>query len=350
MRFFVILLCGWLAGVAWAAPSSVAILQYHHIGHDTPRVTSVTAAELEAHFAWLHDQQFTVLSLADVQQRLAAGESLPAYTAAITIDDGWRNVYHEGLPVFKKYRYPFTIFVNPKLMREAPQQYMNWEQLKELQQYGAHIANHSNSHWHMTWRQDAETESEWRQRVEADILSAQQEIDEQLGPQPRHFAYPYGEYNEQLEQLLAEHGFLAFAQHSGPWTAYTTPTAIPRFPASAQYANLATLSTKLKSLGLPVISSTPASMVVAHGMVTPSFSVELANTDDFNPRQMNCFAGSSVLQPKWDGNRFTVQLEQPIPVGRSRVNCTVPSRSEPGRFYWYSQPFVRPNAQGTWPD
>lgn len=350
MRFFIVMLFAWATSIAWAAPGSVAILQYHHVGNDTPRVTSVTAAELDAHFAWLKENKFTVLSLAEVQEHFAQNKPLPDYAAAITFDDGWRNVYQDGLAVFKKYNYPFTIFVNPKLMREAAHQYMSWEQLKELQQYGAIIANHSNSHWHMTWRHADETDSEWRQRVLSDILDAQAEIDEQLGTQAKHFAYPYGEYDPQLEKLLEEHGFLAFAQHSGPWTAATSLTAIPRFPASAQYANLATLSTKMKSLGLPVVAIEPATMMMDHDMLTPSFTVELAHTDDFNPRQMNCFAGSSVLKPEWSERSFTVQLEQAIPEGRSRVNCTVPSRAKPGRFYWYSQPFVRPNANGTWPD
>ncbi|PHR65017.1 MAG: polysaccharide deacetylase [Idiomarina sp.] len=347
---FMIFLFALLSSVAWAAPSSVAILQYHHIGDDTPRVTSVTAEELEAHFAWLKENNFTVLSLAEIQQRFENGESVPEYTAAITIDDGWRNVYREGLEVFKKYNYPFTIFVNPKLMREASSQYMGWEQLRELQKYGAHIANHSNSHWHMTWRHQDETEQAWRERVLADVLDAQAEIDEQLGEQPRQFAYPYGEYDVALEEMLAEHGFIAFGQHSGPWTQHSPSTAIPRFPASAQYANLESLATKLKSLGLPLVSAEPKAMLVAPDEVTPSFRVEVTSIDDFNPNQMNCFAGGDVLQPQWEGNTFTVQLKKELPVGRSRVNCTVPSLSQQGRFYWYSHPFIRADQKGRWPD
>ena len=114
MRFFIVMLFAWATSIAWAAPGSVAILQYHHVGNDTPRVTSVTAAELDAHFAWLKENKFTVLSLAEVQEHFAQNKPLPDYAAAITFDDGWRNVYQDGLAVFKKYNYPFTIFVNPK--------------------------------------------------------------------------------------------------------------------------------------------------------------------------------------------------------------------------------------------
>lgn len=348
---FMLGFCLFLSSVSWATPASVTILQYHHIGDDTPRVTSVTAAELEAHFAWLKEHQFTVLALSDIQQKLADSEPLPEYTAAITFDDGWANVYREGLSIFKQYRYPFTIFVNPKLMREAAHQYMDWEQLKELQKYGATIANHSNSHWHMTWQRKEESKEQWQQRVRQDILQAQQEIDDALGEQPRLFAYPYGEYNAALEQILADAGFLGFAQHSGAWTKHSSLTAIPRFPASAQYANLTTLGTKLKSLGLPVREMQPSEMLWTKAADKPvKFSVTLANTDDFNPQQMNCFAGGEVIQPTWQGNQFSVSLPQPLPIGRSRVNCTVPSHSQKGRFYWYSQPFIRADENGRWPD
>lgn len=357
MRFMIVVLAFVLAsisslgsGAVWASPNSVAILQYHHIGDDTPRVTSVTAEELEGHFAWLKANDFTVMSLADIQAAFADGKTLPERTAAITIDDGWRNVYRNGLAIFKKYQYPFTVFVNPQLMAEAPHQYMNWDQLRELQRYGAQIANHSNSHWHMTWRNDAETETEWLERVRHDVVDAQQQIDKQLGPQAKHFAYPYGEYNAALQTMLEEEGFIAFAQHSGPWGVFSPDTAIPRFPASAQYASLDSLATKLKSLALPVDDFSPQQALLEAGNTTPTFSVTLAHTNDFNKSQMTCFAGADAIAPTWQDNTFTVTLKSAVPLGRSRVNCTVPSTSQNGRFYWYSHPFIRADENGRWPD
>lgn len=334
-----------------AAHAGVAILQYHHIGDDTPRVTSVTTKELEQHLEFLVQQQFTVIDLTEVAALLASDEPLPAKTAAITIDDGWRNVYDNGLELFKRYRMPFTIFVNPKLMRETPHLYMNWEQLRELQQYGAVIANHSQSHAHMTRRLTDETEQQWQQRQLADILQAQDDIDRQLGgPQPRLFAYPYGEYDPELQKLLEQHDFIAFGQHSGGWGKLTPLTAIPRFPAAGQYANLATLATKLLSLPLPVEQAEPASMMVNHEQLRPTVRITLAHRHDLRPQQLNCFFAGAVVVPEWQDNTFSLTLPSDLPIGRSRLNCTAPSISQKGRFYWYSQPFVRPDANGNWPD
>ncbi|MDX1706328.1 polysaccharide deacetylase family protein [Pseudidiomarina sp.] len=346
---FVFVGSAWLV-ISHPAAAGIAILQYHHIGDDTPRVTSVTVAELEAHLDYLVEQDFTVLSLTEAAAYLAEGKPLPARAAAITFDDGWLNVYTEGLELFKKYQLPFTIFVNPALMRETPHLYMSWDQLRELQKYGATIANHSNSHSHMTWRLEGESDCEWLARQRADVVEAQAEIEAELGEQPKLFAYPFGEYNPALEQMLLEEGYIAFGQHSGPWGKYSPPAAIPRFPASAQYSKLATLQTKLLSLPLPVIAVEPENMILEHETKRPHLQVSLKDQDDFMPGQMNCFFGSEVVQPLWAGLTFTLQAPKALPVGRSRINCTVPSQSKSGRFYWFSQPFVRPDANGRWPD
>ncbi|PTB90038.1 polysaccharide deacetylase [Pseudidiomarina aestuarii] len=336
------------------AATGVAILQYHHIGDDTPRVTSVTVEELEAHFEFLADNKFTVLSLTEAAERIETG-ILPERAAAITIDDGWRNVYSEGLELFQKYNYPFTIFVNPKLMAETPRLYMTWDQLESLQEYGATIANHSQSHSHMTWRLEHESEAEWLARQRSEVLAAQEEIDQRLGEQPKLFAYPYGEYNPQLAEMLVEEGFLAFAQHSGPWGEYSPTGAIPRFPASAQYANLETLKTKLLSLPLPVVQAKPESMIQSGSEVRPTVELTVEVSEHYRLSQMNCFYGSAVIQPQWSAvdeglSRATIELPNDLTIGRSRLNCTVPSAKQNGRFYWYSHPFVRPDENGRWPD
>ena len=60
---------------------------------------------------------------------------------------------------------------------------------------GATIVNHGQTHAHLIRRKDNESETEWRERMSYDVLSAQQAIDEKLGPQPKYFAYPFGEYS-----------------------------------------------------------------------------------------------------------------------------------------------------------
>ena len=63
--------------------------------------------------------------------------------------------------------------------------------------------------------------------------------------------------------------------------------------------------------------------------------------DDFHPSQINCYiSGLGRQKIEWhEDNSFTINYSAPLPVGRVRCNCTAPSISEPGRYYWYSKPW-----------
>lgn len=335
--------------ITHATEHGVVVLQYHHVGDDTPRVTSVTAAELDAHFAYLQEHDFNVVSLAQAQRLVAEGK-VPNKTVAITFDDSWRNIYTNGRAVFEKYRYPFTIFVNPYLMEETPRLYMSWQQLKELTTLGATIANHSEHHAHMTWRHAEESPAQWRERQQQAIVRAQEKIDAALGaPQAKYFAYPFGEYNPELAELLEQLGYLAFGQHSGAWGGHTPATEIPRFPASGQYADLKTLVTKLNSLPLPAQRLKPVSMVQSNGIEAVTIVLQVEPVEDVRWHQLGCFYQGERYQPELQDEQLTLQVKA-LPIGRSRVNCTAPSRQFDGRFYWYSIPLIRPDAAGRWPD
>jgi sarcosine oxidase gamma subunit len=133
-------------------------------------------------------------------------------------------------------------------------------------------------------------------------------------------------------------GYTAFGQHSGAINAQTDMTRIPRFPASGIYANLQTLKVKLASLPFTIISLANADPVISQN--PPTLTVKL-KVVDFTPTRLNCFAGSQHAAVKWiTDDQFTVTSPKPLPKERSRYNCTAPSLTKPGRFYWFSQPWV----------
>ena len=335
-----------------SAAANVVILQYHHVSETTPRVTSVTPEELRQHMRYLTENDFKVIPLTQAVDAFQNdnADSLPDKAVVITFDDGYQNVFDYAAPILKEFNLPYTVFVNPRLLANHDF-YMGWDELRQLQQQGALIVNHSQSHQHLIRRLADENEQQWQQRVSDDISSAQQAIDDALGQQPKYFAYPYGEYSPALETLLQEMGYVAFGQHSGPWGKYTPLTAIPRFPASGRYASLDTLKTKLLSLAMPVTEVKPEQSLLAPDQVKPELQVTLANSDDMRNSQLQCFAGAEVLAPTWlSATQFTVKPREALGIGRSRYNCTAPSESQAGRYYWYSKPFIRTDSKGNWPD
>lgn len=333
-----------------ATEPSIAVLQYHHVAEDTPAVTSIDPQQFEQHLRYLRDNGFEVLSIQEAHRRIEQGELFPAKAAVITFDDGYDNVYENAAPLLEKYDMPYAVFVNPALMEESPSAYMSWDQLRKIQQHGATIVNHGQTHAHLIRRKPGETETQWRERMRDDILSAQQAINDELGPQPKYFAYPFGEYNKALQSLLKEWGFLGFAQHSGPWSPYSDETAITRFPASGIYAKLTTLNTKLNSLAMPVADYEPSQPLLNSTNTLPTLRVTLAHTRGLQKHALRCFQGGDVLTPTWqDELTFTVQPADALPIGRSRINCTAPTVTG-SPYYWFSAAFIRPDAEGSWPD
>lgn len=291
------------------------------------------------HLSYLEKHNFNVIPLNDLISALQQGQTLPEKTVAITFDDGYNNNYEQAAPILEKFGYPYTIFVNPKLIDEGKSYVMSWDKLKELAQKGALIANHSAEHDYLHHMLENENNEQWLVRIKNDILHSQQRIKEEIGHDYKYLAYPYGEFNNKLQTLVTELGFIGIGQHSGAVDVQSNFNRLPRFPASGFYSNLDTLSTKLNSRAFNI-----AQLIYDDSVTTqnpPSLTIKLASKD-FHKSQFACYI-SSVGQATltWvDEYTVTVTSPQHLNKGRSRFNCTAPSIKYNPSYYWFSQPWV----------
>lgn len=320
------------------ATASAVILQYHHVSTTTPRVTSVNAAEFRQHLEYLRDNDFTVLRLEEVVQALRNGSTLPDKTAAITFDDGYRNNYDTAFPLLREFGYPFTVFVSSGLVGSNAQLYLNWDQLREMAANGATIANHGISHPYLLER-GGEGDAAWLQHIEREILTAEAEIAKQTGQSHKLFAYPYGEYDRAIQDLVAQLGFVGIGQHSGPVNASSDFTALPRFPLSGIYAAMNTFAVKMNTLAFDVKLLSPITQVT--NAQTPEAVLDFNGTYRFDA--LNCFNNNERMQVTVENaeeQQYRVTPLVPNTARRFRYNCTAPARD--GRFYWYSITWVNP--------
>lgn len=327
---------------------AVVILQYHHVSEDTPRVTSVTPLEFRQQMAYLSDNGFTVIPLSEVVDGLKADKAFADKTVAITFDDGYQNIADNAHPILKEYGFPYTIFIAVEPIEQQYRDVMNWMTLKQLAADGVELANHSWGHEHLIRRLDSETESDWLTRIETNLLATEAQIVAKTGQSLKMLAYPYGEYNAAIEALLSKLGFVGFGQQSGAAGHYSSLTALPRFPVAGAYADLSSLKVKLYSLNMPVLALSPANTELALGDWRPEMKVKL-DMSDIYPHQLMCFIqGQGAAKPLWvSEDEFVVRAGLDLPPGRSRYNCTAPSKQS-GRYYWFSQAWVRPKNDGTW--
>ena len=345
LRAFIFLAVTILASPhVWA--NSVVILLYHHVSTTTPASTSVTPSVFEEHLQYLAGG-YKVISLEQAVMALKDGSQLPERAVVITFDDGYRNIYENAHPLLLRYAMPYTVFVNPQLIGKHSYQ-LNWQQVAEMEKGGAQFANHTSHHRHLLEREAGESVAEWLAGIEQDIEQANALLEEKLAATLPYVAYPYGEFNTDIQNLVARLGMVGFGQHSGGVYSGSDFTALPRFPAAGIYGNLRTLKTKINSLAMPVASSS-VSDPVAQPVPVGEFSFTFAG-DDVNAQQLGCYYANQALPVSVEGYSVTVTLEHTLPIGRSRVNCTAPSRAQAGRYYWYSQPWFVADQNGKYPD
>lgn len=318
--------------------SAAVMLIYHHVATDTPRVTSVTPTELRAHLQYLRDQQFDVIGLDVLIDALKTGKPVPDNAVVITFDDSYANNFTAAHPILQEFGYPYTIFISPGSIDKADGPLLNWQQVKQMSDDGVLVANHAMWHEHMAHPQAGESNADWRERMKQSILQAEAAIQQHTGQNHKWLAYPYGEYSAELEQLVTELGFIGIGQHSGAINNTSPLSRLPRYPAAGRYAELSELKQKLRTLAFTVQDDHQVDPVTTVNPPTLTLTID---TSDIHPAQLQCFAGSELLQPVWhSANRFSVSAKQALSGGRSRYNCTAPARSKAGYFYWYSQPWL----------
>lgn len=337
-----------LAKAASEGVDNGVILMYHHVSDNTPGATSVSPQQFREHMQLLKDGGYQIVPLNEMVEHLRNGQALPNKAVAITFDDGYENIYLNAHPILQEYAFPYTVFISPAAIEQQANQ-LSWQQIKQMQAGGALFANHSNAHLHLLQRQPAESESQWLARIIADVQQAEGELQRQLGYSLKYIAYPYGEFDLTLKRALASLGYVGFGQHSGAIASYSDFAALPRFPAAGIYANPKTLTTKLNSLAMPVPKVSAHQPLLADGQIPPPIQLEISG-QDIHASQIACyFQGRNIRQTEPE-RRLTMRIQQALPTGRSRVNCTAPSIQYKGRYYWLSLPWVVPDAAGNFID
>ncbi len=182
--------------------TSIPILMYHDIGeHDSP--WCVSHSEFEKQMAFLHEQGYESISLAELEEGIRQNKEASKKFVVITFDDGRKSVYTLAFPVLQKYGYKATIFVVPQWIdgKEIPANenysaFLSWEELEMLRDAGFELGSHSLSHKNLTKLPFT--------GMMGELNAAEKIISERLGVALRHFAYPYGEWNEPVKAEILQ--------------------------------------------------------------------------------------------------------------------------------------------------
>ena len=217
------------AGVAWKLngerwqqeyaafrKTGAPVLMYHAVGPeegaDWPKTLIMKPELFESHLQYLKEQGYTIVTVAELAERLQQGKSVDKYVA-LSFDDGYKNNHSVVLPLLKKYDAKGSFFVINKDIGD--ELHMNEQEIKELIAAGMELGSHTYSHnplaaideKYLVWETD--TSRYWlKKKFDGYIV--------------RTLAYPNGSYNERVIAAAKKYGFYrALTGHVGVNTAAT---------------------------------------------------------------------------------------------------------------------------------
>lgn len=316
------------------AEDGASLVMYHRFGENDYPSTNIKLDQLDAHIAELTSGEYTVLAVPEIVRRLQAGESFPEKTVGITIDDAYLSVFSEAWPRFKKAGIPFTLFIATDPIERKYSRYMSWAQLKEMAQDPlVTLGSQTHSHMHMI---DADTKA-----LDADLKISNDLFKKELGRSLQLIAYPYGEFDDHVVKAVKKAGFIAaFGQQSGAFGATDDIFRLPRFAMNENYGDVARLKTAASSLPILVDDFDPSDTVVSPDQNPPLIGFTVSG-DVPRLNDIACFSNhEGKLKVEQLGPRIEIRMTKPLPQGRTRLNCTLPTGpAGDGRFRWLGKLF-----------
>lgn len=177
---------------------AVPILYYHSVMQENGNELRMPPEQFEVQMAYLQDKGYQSVSLEQLYQATYKGGTLPAKPFVITFDDGYVDNYTTAFPILSKHGFTAAVFMVTSYINEEG--FMSWQQLKELVANGWEIEGHTTNHPYLT-KIDSPT-------LLSELDSSKEQLEKELGQSVDFFAYPYGDLNANVVQVLKELGYL----------------------------------------------------------------------------------------------------------------------------------------------
>jgi peptidoglycan/xylan/chitin deacetylase (PgdA/CDA1 family) len=200
MKYFLLL---WLSCLYLNANGHIFV--YHRFGDSKHESTNTSIKELEQQFDYFKKNNYKVVTISEMIDKIDKKENIPDNWVAFSIDDAYKSFYQNGLSLFKKYNYPFTLFIYVEATEKKFGDFMNWEEIKEASKYGE-IELHSYSHKQLVKLSDEEIYNDTKKSYDI--------FEKKMGFKPKGYSYPYGEYDERVKKIIKEFDFKYIANQN----------------------------------------------------------------------------------------------------------------------------------------
>lgn len=192
--------------------SRALILMYHQVdlALSAQEQRFCTApADFAAQMHWLVAAGYRGASLDEVLDHVAGRKALPERAVHITFDDGFVGVLEHALPTLQALRLPATLFALSRRSggtndwmhaRGFPRRaLLSPAQLCLLADEGMAIGSHTCSHVRLP---DLPADA-----ARDEIADSKHELEDMLGREVAHFAYPYGLFDARVRDWVQQAGY-----------------------------------------------------------------------------------------------------------------------------------------------
>ena len=206
----------------------VPILCYHRFGKTCKSNLCISEKTFANQLEYLKNNGYHTIHLSDLMEFLNYKTAIPSKSVIITLDDGYRSIFKFAYPLLKRYGYTATLFIYTDFV-EASRNALTWNQLRELKAAGFEIGSHSISHADLTKKLPYENDQTFGSRITQELINSKKIIDRELNQDTQFFAYPYGNYNQQILGLFPKIGYkLGLTIRKGGNSFFANPLTLKR--------------------------------------------------------------------------------------------------------------------------
>lgn len=187
----------------------IPILMYHRVAparlDASPYERDLTVAPraFARQMAWLDAQGYASITQRELFDALMSGAPLPRRPVLITFDDGYREIAETAAPIMAEHGFAGTAYVITDRIAADPAaapQWLDEEQLRDLQAAGWDIGSHTVSHLELPSLADAEALRQLR--------ASRYRLERILGRPVQWFCYPVGRFDDRTVALVRRAGYV----------------------------------------------------------------------------------------------------------------------------------------------
>ncbi|PZR77128.1 MAG: hypothetical protein DLM73_00435 [Chthoniobacterales bacterium] len=219
--------------------AQVVIFGYHRFVNNVKRPdTEITPQAFEAQMQELKNKGIAVIPMQDFLAWRRGEKAIPAKSAIITFDDGWKSQHEVAWPIMKKFNYPFTLFIYTEGIKPghfSGGESMSWDQLAEMRDAGVDIQGHTATHSDLRKPYDKVAKKklnpqEYEEWLQKEVVGSKEMIEQKLGVKVNCFAVPYGFHNDHIRDVAMKAGYEAlFTVYGQPITMRTPLSSVGRY-------------------------------------------------------------------------------------------------------------------------